>query len=132
MLPAHWSSEKRPRGNLVTRGENESLLVRTPHKSPSARSVLPIGSLLPRETPVACLAPWNEHCLAYPCSNWLFWGPPSSNEERDAEHPSACSLRWDLFLREGGLGRLPLPKLSAKAPEPGVSAEDSRYPSGLV
>lgn len=82
--------------------------------------------------PAACLAPWNEHCLAYPCSHWLFWGPPSSNEERDAEHPSACSLRWDLFLQEGGLGRLPLPTLSAKAPEPGISAEDSRYPSGLV
>lgn len=33
-------------------------------------------------------------------------------------------------MREG-LGRLPLPKLSVEAPEPGISAEDRRYPSGL-
>lgn len=55
---------------------------------------------------------------------------PSSNKELDAEHPSERSLRRDLFLREG-LGRLPLPKVSAEAPEPGISAEGSPYPSGL-
>lgn len=110
---AHWS------GHLIKASQRAGFCrsVRSRLGSPPVASTL--GLLL-----VAL----EQHCFADPSSHRLFWGLLSSNQEQGAEHQRECSLRWDLVPLEGGPERLPLPKLSAKAPELSISAEDNHFP----
>lgn len=63
---------------LVTRDENRSPLVRTPHKAPVARRLLPIGSLPVSGGPVASNPGWLLGVRkSAPCRtlvpDWLAW-----------------------------------------------------------
>lgn len=131
---------KAPRGTLVTREENESPLVRTPHNGRAARRFCQLVRFCPgggggggravASTAAGSLAPWKglSHADPFPLAapgTTLFW----CREVGGASE--RVLLRRDRGPRRATRVRVSLPELRAKAPEPGISAESSRFSAAL-
>lgn len=114
LLPAHWSARKRLPKVLVTRGEKQSPLVRTPHNGPGKAQ----GS-----------SDWFCACLGQPCGleprqpAWRRWGKSARTRHLLAiGWPGAATPRRGSLLREGDPW-WPRPRLWSPASLPGVKDE---------